>query len=926
MFICSNCSKEYKSKGGLTKHINSNICGIKTIDTDIDTTKKDIDIDTTKKEIDIDTQKKDIDIDIKKQEPKKKIEIKLKKEITRKEPLNKIIYELTPELILDSKDKHLAKTTILRVIDKMHNLLYGAENIQGEDALNDIMNLIFLKILQPYYSDKQEDGKIDFFNKEYYKFLLLENESIDCDDFFEMFKNFKYLADKDYYLRKEKDSDLIDTDVICIMGKFLMTHPITKNIFKQENFLNSNSSRITKELILIVENEIKIEDLNNNEDIIGSIYEYFINGYINKKGSKLGQFFTPRILMKLILNYKDDYFNGLISDYVKINKSNNIKIFDPCKGTSGFLVSQYNLLKNKNSDINFILSGYELDQKTYQYGLMNLILSSNKMPMDSFRESSLTHINNIKHNFIITNPPFKTEKKNDILESNFKANKYTTVTNGINFEDVYILKHGNPCVQFMELNLFKLEYLGVCVIILPYGELFFGKNYKNVRKYFVSCTNITDIIIFEGGIFSHTDIKTCALIFIKDPTGTKEINFLQANKECNNLSLIQTLSIDEIYKNNNYSWFIQNYINDNIFDNSKTYVKLGDILYLEKGKLQSSKIIEDENGEAVLINWSLYDDYKKIKDYNLDGANLFISSNMPNGNKTGYLVLKYYEGKCDYINLMSRIVIKDDYKDKINLKFLYYFLKSKKTYIEEKCQKGSCNKSLYIEEFNEIIMPLIDVKIQKKLSDNIYYIDNYINYLLEDNKKLLYIIKTNLKMKIQIYFINNDLKYTKLSDICIFIKGPKQKSSLGLLEGLYPLFYCSILGNLYLNSYDYDDEALFINKTNGSGKSMIYYYNGKYNVGDSTLHFKSNNINFLTKYIYYYLFSNLQILEKEYKGSNQKSITNEDLFNIEIPNVSIEFQTALIKFYEINNLKIQNNYDYINYYKKEIDNYLEVVL
>ena len=57
MFICSNCSKEYKSKGGLTKHINSNICGIKTIETDIDTTKKDTD--TTKKDTDIDTTKKE---------------------------------------------------------------------------------------------------------------------------------------------------------------------------------------------------------------------------------------------------------------------------------------------------------------------------------------------------------------------------------------------------------------------------------------------------------------------------------------------------------------------------------------------------------------------------------------------------------------------------------------------------------------------------------------------------------------------------------------------------------------------------------------------------------------------------------------------------------------------------------------------------
>lgn len=554
----------------------------------------------------------------------------------------------------------------------MHNLLYNYENIQGEDALNDIMNLIFLKILQPYYSDKQEEGKIDFFNKEYYLDSFCEEE---CDIYFEYLINFNKFANQDFNLRIPDGT----TDVIREMGKFLMLHPITKNIFTQEIFLNSLNIRIIKELILIVDKEIIIDDLINNEDIIGSIYEYFINGYINKKGSMLGQFFTPRILMKLILHYKEDYLNGVISDYVAINKNNDIKIFDSCMGTGGWLSGLYNLLKYKNSDINFILSGYEIEKKTYKYGLMNLILTSNKMPLDSFRDSSLTHINNIKHNFIMTNPPFKTQKGIETLETNFKADNYTTIKNGIKFNDVYKLKNSNPCVQFMELNLFKLEYMGLCIIILPYGELFFGKNYKDVRQYFLSCTNITDIIIFEGGIFSHTDIKTCALIFINDPKGTKEINFLQANKECNNLSLIQTLSIDDIYKNSNCSWFIQNYINDNIYninDSSKTYVKLGDILTLEKGKLQSSKVVEDECG-VIFITGAKDDNFKKIIKYDIsytDGENLFIS-HCGNGNKRP---IKYYIGECYYSDLMSRIVIKDDYKDKINLKFLYYFLKSKK--------------------------------------------------------------------------------------------------------------------------------------------------------------------------------------------------------------------------------------------------------
>ena len=560
---------------------------------------------------------------------------------------------------------------------------------------------------------------------------------------------------------------------------------------------------------------------------------------------------------------------------------------------------------------------------------MNLILNSNKMPLDSFRDSSLTHINNIKHNFIMTNPPFKTQKGIETLETNFKADNYTTIKNGIKFNDVYKLKNSNPCVQFMELNLFKLEYMGLCIIILPYGELFFGKNYKDVRQYFLSCTNITDIIIFEGGIFSHTDIKTCALIFINDPKGTKEINFLQANKECNNLSLIQTLSIDDIYKNSNCSWFIQNYINDNIYninDSSKTYVKLGDILTLEKGKLQSSKVIEDENGEAVLINWSLYDDYKKIKDYNLDGANLFISSNMPNGNKTGYLVLKYYEGKCDYINLMSRIVIKDDYKDKIDLKFLYYFLKSKQEYIEEKCQKGSCNKSLYVEEFNEILIPLIDIELQKDNCEFIHLIINDNNKILDMQNKNYY---KNIEYGYKTLFIKNKDNSVKLGDILTLEKGKLQSSKVIEDEnGEAVLINWSLYDDYKkIKDYNLDGANLFIssNMPNGNktGYLVLKYYEGKCDYINlmSRIVIKDDYKDKIDlKFLYYFLKSKQEYIEEKcQKGSCNKTLYIEEFNEILIPIYMLKQQAFIINFFDniynrINNniILMQQNIDFAN--------------
>jgi len=104
------------------------------------------------------------------------------------------------------------------------------------------------------------------------------------------------------------------------------------------------------------------------------------------------------------------------------------------------------------------------------------------------------------------------------------------------------------------------------------------------------------------------------------------------------------------------------------------------------------------------------------------------------------------------------------------------------------------------------------------------------------------------------------------------------------------------LGNLYLDTFDYTGDGIIINKTNGSGKAMVYYGNNKYNVGETTIHFKSKINELQTKYVYYYLFHNIELLQKYFKGANQKSIVEDDLFKIKIPIPSLERQQEIVKY------------------------------
>ena len=69
---------------------------------------------------------------------------------------NEIIYSVINN---DNFEKTENKKYILKIIDKCHDILYNAENIEGENALNDIMNFIFIKSIQFNITDTEEDGK-----------------------------------------------------------------------------------------------------------------------------------------------------------------------------------------------------------------------------------------------------------------------------------------------------------------------------------------------------------------------------------------------------------------------------------------------------------------------------------------------------------------------------------------------------------------------------------------------------------------------------------------------------------------------------------------------------------------------------------------------------------------------------------------------
>jgi type I restriction-modification system DNA methylase subunit/restriction endonuclease S subunit len=667
-------------------------------------------------------------------------------------------------------------------------------------------------------------------------------------------------------------------------------------IYNEANFIKVREASTIQTLINDVINKINFHDFNDNEDVIGEIYEHMLNKYVKNDSKELGQYFTPRKLMKLILSYKKERINEL---FLKINKKDKITICDPCMGTAGWLVSGYNMF-NDNFKNRLNVSGGEVEPETFQYSLMNIILTLHRFPDDVHCNSSLTHVNKNKHHLILTNPPFNSKKqiKFEQIEKNFKNDEYTT-NNKININDIYELKKDDPPIQFLELDTYKLEENGMCIIVLPYGEFFSGNSFSKTRTHFLKTVNITDIILVPGGIFTHTGIKTCVMIYEKNKKRTENINFVRINQECDSIEKITSVDINDIQKEPSISWYHTDYLNDNLISklsknmNNFDWIEFGDIFTLEKGKIQSSKIEEDDNGKyPVISKCQNQQDWKYTNEFKIDGENLFIflTSN------TTKLGITYYNGKCISTDLVSKLIIIDKYLSKINIKYIFHYLKSIKNHIEDIYLKGSCHQSLDQKNFNRMKIPIPPLEIQNKLitkldssNDKVKYMKLIIDSMKQD-------IETFFELTIEIENKKPETKWIEFGDVFTLEKGKLQSSTVKEDEDGDILFVSKseINDNTRLiNSDEYFDGGIFLAYLSDGidGKIPIRYTEKR--CIHSNLMFRLNlNDTFLNKlnikYIYYFLMSIKKHIEQVYqKGSCNQSldIKNFNRMKIQIPSI-----------------------------------------
>lgn len=156
---------------------------------------------------------------------------------------------------------------------------------------------------------------------------------------------------------------------------------------------------------------------NHSEDILGRFYSEFVK-YGGGDGQVLGIVLTPKHITDLFCNL------------LKINKYD--KVFDPCCGTAGFLISAMHYMIKESSTKEEIanikknqLLGIEIKDDLFTVATTNMILrgdGKSNLKRSNFLEEDLNYLKNLNITVGMMNPPYSQAKDKEtrhLSELNF---------------------------------------------------------------------------------------------------------------------------------------------------------------------------------------------------------------------------------------------------------------------------------------------------------------------------------------------------------------------------------------------------------------------------------------------------------------------------------------------------------------------------
>ncbi len=230
----------------------------------------------------------------------------------------------------------------------------------------------------------------------------------------------------------------------------------------------------------------------------GKIYPYFLSQFAGAEGKKGGEFYTPRCVVKLLVEMLEPYRG---------------RVYDPCCGSSGMFVQSVEFIRahaggNGNggkAKTDISIYGQESNYTTWRLARMNLAIRGIDGQIahgDTFHNDRHA---DLKADFILANPPFNISDWGGERLRDDKRWKYG------------VPPAGNTNFAWVQHIVYHVAPSGVAGFVLANGSMSSNQSGEGeIRRNLIEADLVDCMVALPGQLFYSTQIPACLWFLARD--------------------------------------------------------------------------------------------------------------------------------------------------------------------------------------------------------------------------------------------------------------------------------------------------------------------------------------------------------------------------------------------------------------------------
>ncbi|WP_211177075.1 type I restriction-modification system subunit M [Pseudonocardia acidicola] len=389
------------------------------------------------------------------------------------------------------------KDTLWKAADKLRG------SMDASQYKNVVLGLVFLKYVSDAFTERREQIQAE-----------LEREGLDEEQVAQLIDDvdeytgsgvfwipaearWTFLAENAKGRGDKSIGQLIDHAMQAIMDENPSLKATLPKIFNQESV---DQRRLGELLDLLNTARFSGQGASKARDLLGEVYEYFLEKFAKAEGKRGGEFYTPASVVRVL---------------VEVLEPTSGRVYDPCCGSGGMFVQTEKFLEAHDRDRTAIaVYGQELNERTWRMAKMNLAIHGLNANLGSVWGDTFArdlHPQLTGHDgadYILANPPFNIK---DWARSEKDARWRFGVPPA-----------GNANYAWIQHVLSKLKPGGSAGVVMANGSMTTNSGGEGaIRAQIVEADLVSCMVALPTQLFRSTGIPVCLWFFAKGKTAGK---------------------------------------------------------------------------------------------------------------------------------------------------------------------------------------------------------------------------------------------------------------------------------------------------------------------------------------------------------------------------------------------------------------------